>query len=161
VAVTLDIARTWRAPRQVMREMLAMGPREDRAIAYLMVGCLLIFVAQWPRLSRIAYLEGVEMDRLVAYEFISWLIVWPLLFYAIAAGLHGLMRLFRQPSQMWSARLVLFWSVLATSPVGLLYGLASGLVGVSPGTHVVGALWLGALAVFVAHGLREARAGHG
>jgi hypothetical protein len=112
-----------------MREMLAMGPREDRAIAYLMVGCLLIFVAQWPRLSRIAYLEGVEMDNgWWPMSLISWLIVWPLLLYAIAAGLHGLMLcLMRQPSQMWSARLVLFWSVLATSPVACLWaGLGTG-----------------------------------
>ncbi|SMY07593.1 hypothetical protein LOM8899_01730 [Flavimaricola marinus] len=144
-----------------MRDMLAMGPREDRAIAYLLVGCLLIFVAQWPRLSRIAFLDGVEFDRLVAYEFVSWMIVWPLIFYAIAALLHGLMLLFRQPSRMWSARIVLFWSVLATSPVGLLYGLASGLIGVSPGTQLVGAIWLGALVLFVAQGLREARGLHG
>lgn len=158
VAVTLDIARTYRAPRQVMRDMLAMGPREDRAIAYLMIGCLLIFVAQWPRLSRTAFIDGVPMDRLVAYEFLSWMIVWPLLFYAFAAVLHGLMRLTGQHSQMWSTRIVLFWAVLATSPVGLLYGLATGLTGASPGTQMVGAIWLGALVWFVVQGLREARA---
>ena len=54
MAVTTDIMRTWRGPRTVMRDLLNHGQREDRALAYLMAACIMIFIAQWPRLSRIA-----------------------------------------------------------------------------------------------------------
>ncbi len=43
--VARDIAATYRGPRRVMRRLLAQGRREDRAIAYLMISCFLIFVA--------------------------------------------------------------------------------------------------------------------
>ena len=52
MSVALDILRTFRAPRAVLRKRIASGAREDRALAILMGACLLIFVAQWPRLSR-------------------------------------------------------------------------------------------------------------
>ena len=52
MAVTTDIVRTWRNPRSVMRDLLARGTREDRAVAYLFAGCLVTFIAQWPRMSR-------------------------------------------------------------------------------------------------------------
>lgn len=158
MAVSTDIVRTWRSPRRVISDLLAAGQREDRSIAYLMSGCFLIFVAQWPRLSRVAYLEGEDLDRLVAYEFLSWMVIWPLLFYGLAALLHGVMRLLRRPSRAWTARLVLFWAVLASSPLGLLYGLLTGMIGTGPGVHLVGAIWLMAFVIFVVQGLRAAEA---
>jgi len=155
MAVSTDMMRTWRGPRRVMRGLLAMGPREDRAIAYLMAGCFLVFIAQWPRLARTAYLEGEEMSRLVAYEFMAWLIVWPLVFYFIAFLLHLVTRIAGQGSAPWEVRLALFWAFLAAAPAGLLYGLLNGFVGPEPGTRLVGAIWLGAIALFVVQGIRE------
>ena len=158
MAVSSDILGTWRSPRAVIARLLSIGPREDRSIAYLMAGCLLIFVAQWPRLSRIAYEAGTELDRLIAYEFLSWLVIWPLLFYGLAAALHAGMRLLRRRSAPWSARVALFWALLAASPAGLLYGLLSGLVGQTTGVHIVGAIWLVAFVIFVVQGLRAGEA---
>ena len=158
MAVSTDMLRTWRGPRRVMRGLLAMGPREDRAIAYLMAACFLIFIAQWPRLARIAYLDGDDMSRLVAYEFLAWMIVWPLVFYLLAFLLHQVMRIARQGSASWEVRLALFWAFLAASPAGLLYGLLSGLVGPGPGTQLVGAVWIGAFILFVVQGIRESGA---
>ena len=155
MSVSTDMMRTWRRPRDVMRGLLAMGPREDRAIAYLMAGCFLVFIAQWPRLARIAYLEGQEMSRLVAYEFLGWLIVWPLVFYFLAFLLHQVTRLGGRGSAAWEVRLALFWAFLAAAPAGLLYGLLSGFIGPEPGTQFVGAIWLGAFAWFAVQGIRE------
>lgn len=155
MAVSNDMIRTWRAPRHVMRGLLDMGPREDRAIAFLMAGCFLVFIAQWPRLSRIAYLEGQEMSRLVAYEFLAWMIVWPLAFYLIAFLLHLVTRVAGQGAAPWEVRLALFWAFLAAAPAGLLYGLLSGLLGPEPGTRLVGAIWVGAFVLFVVQGIRE------
>ena len=158
MAATNDILRSWTGPRAVMRKLLALGPREDRALAYLMVGCLVIFVAQWPRLSRRTYLDGTPLEQLIAYEFVSWLIVWPLVLYLIALVIYVLMRATGPGIGAFQVRLALFWAVLAASPAALLYGLTAGFIGTGPAAQVTGALWLGALAVFVVAGLIEARA---
>lgn len=161
MAVSNDMLRTWRAPRRVIRSLLEMGPREDRAIAYLMAGCLLIFVAQWPRLSRTAYLEGEELARLMAYEFLGWMIVWPLVFYLLAFLIHQASRITRRAASPWQVRIALFWAFLAAAPAGLLYGLLNGFAGPTPGTRIVGAIWLGAIVLFLIQGLRESGRIHG
>ncbi|MCO4848694.1 MAG: YIP1 family protein [Yoonia sp.] len=148
MAVTTDIMRTWREPRAVMRDLLDQGQREDRALAYLMAACIVIFIAQWPRLSRLAAgFEGTgsqapELSQLVAYEFLGWLIVWPLMFYAIAAVAHIVAKVFGGQGDWYSARLALFWALLATTPMALLYGLMAGFLGPVAGSDLVGGLWL-------------------
>ena len=161
--VTTDIVRTWRSPRRVMRDLLDQGRREDRAIAYLMVSCLLIFVAQWPRLTRMSAgfdlppgAEVPEMDRLLAYEFMAWLMIWPLALYLFAGLTHLIAKLFGGKGQPFGARLALFWSLLATVPLLLLHGLMSGLVGPGPQTNLVGAAWLIAFGYVWIQSLREA-----
>ena len=163
MAVTTDILRTWRGPRKVMREHLAAGPREDRAIAYLMAACLLIFVAQWPRLSRLAAgfdlppgAEVPEMTRLLSYELLAWLMVWPLMLYGLAAVSHILARALGGQGTFYTARLALFWSLLATTPLLLLYGLMAGFLGPVAGTRLVGGIWVAAFAVIWFQSLREA-----
>ena len=146
-----------------MRDLLAMGQREDRAIAYLMVACLLIFVAQWPRLSRKAAgfdlapgAETPEMTQLVAYEFLAWLMVWPLLFYAIAGVSHLVAKVFGGKGTHYSARIALFWTLLATTPVLLLHGMTAGFIGPGPQTNLIGAVWLIAFVVIWFLSLRTA-----
>ena len=152
MSVTLDILRAWRSPRIVMRRFLDQGRREDRALAILMAGCFIIFVAQWPRLSRIAagfdVPAGVtppELSQLVAYEFLGWLMVWPLLLYVAGAVFHVLAKLVGGKGSFYSARLALFWSLLATAPVALLYGLCAGFLGPIGSTQLVGFIWMASL----------------
>lgn len=159
MALTRDILRTWRGPRVVMRDLLAVGPREDRALAYLMSACFVIFLAQWPRLSREAFLGGQELSQRISYEFVSWLIVWPLVFYVLALIIHTVLLVFRARGSWFGARLALFWALLASSPLMLLYGLMAGFAGPTPGTDLIGGLWLVALAWFVVQCLREAEFG--
>lgn len=161
MTVTTDILRTWRHPRTVVRGLMAMGPREDRAVVYLLAGCFLVFVAQWPRLSRTAYLQGDEFDRLIAYEFLAWLVVWPLMFYLVAALLFLALRLWRPDMQPYQTRVALFWAFLAASPAGLLYGLTAGMIGPGPAAQAVGVIWIAAFVAFAAAGLREAGRDHG
>lgn len=157
MAVSSDILRTWRAPRAVFRDLLAQGQREDRALAYLMVGCVLVFVAQWPRLSRQAFITGTELDQLIAYEFLSWLIIWPLLFYAISGLSYLVMRLLGLRGGAYSVRLAMFWAWLSATPLGLFYGLLTGFNGANAGSYLIGAGWLLAFGWFWLQGLREAR----
>lgn len=163
MAVTNDIIRTWRGPRAVMRDLLAQGPREDRAVAILYAACIVIFVAQWPRLSRTAagfeIAPGAaprEMSELLTYELFSWIIIWPLILYGLAAVSHLLALALRGKGTHFRARMALFWSLLASTPVLLLYGLTAGLIGPGLQTNIVGGVWVVAFGTFWVQSLREA-----
>ena len=161
MAVTTDILRTWRGPQNVVRGLLAGPVREDRAFAFLMGGCALVFLAQWPRLARQAHLEGSDLSRLVTYELIAWLIMWPLIFFLAAWVAHGASRALGGQGTSYGARVALFWSWLAATPAALVYGAVVGLAGPSPVTNVLGAAWLAAAAWFWVRSQREASRGDG
>jgi|SRR6056297_586926 len=141
MAVTTRIFRTYRAPRQVMRSLLAGGQREDRAIAYLMAACLLIFVGQWPRLQREAMTGEQGLDSLIAGALMGWVLVMPLVAYGLAAASHLVARLLGGRGSFWSARLALFWTMLAVSPLMMLYGLVGGFIGESPALTATGVVF--------------------
>jgi hypothetical protein len=163
MSVSRDILRSWRHPATVMRELLASGQREDRALAFLMAACLLIFLAQWPRLVRLS--EGFELpagqvrpelDQLIAYAFLGSLIIWPLLFYLLAALSHLVARLLGGAGTWYGARLALFWALLASAPMILFYGLLAGFNGPTVATNLIGLAWCGGFLVIWMQGLRVA-----
>lgn len=163
MAVTNDILRSYRAPRAVMRDLLDQGKREDRAIAFLIISCFLIFVAQWPRLSRTAAgfdlppgAEAPALDRLMAYEFMAWLMIWPLMLYGLAMLAHVLARVLGGQGTSYGARLALFWSMLATVPLLLLHGLMAGFMGPGLETNLIGAIWLLGFGYIWLQSMREA-----
>jgi len=156
--VTTDILRTWRKPRAVMREHLALGAREDRALIYLIVGCLVICVAQWPRLAREAYLLDEPLDQLIVSAVYGWLFLMPLALYLVAGLVALILRALGTGIVGHAVRISLFWGLLASTPGALLYGLMVALAGPGPGAQLVGAVWLIALTVFWVQGLREAGA---
>lgn len=144
MAVTLDILKGWRSPRALIRVKLGQGIREDRALAVLMGACLLFFVAQWPRLSREAFLHPeVPLDARMGGALMGWVFIAPLFFYALGAVSHLVARLFGGRGTWFSARLALFWALLVVSPLALLNGLVAGFIGAGPAATVVGLLVLG------------------
>lgn len=144
MAVTLDILRGWRNPRGLMREKLGQGVREDRALAVLMGACLLFFVAQWPRLSREAFLAPeVPLEARMGGALMGWVFIAPLVMYALAALAHLVARAFGGRGTWYGARLALFWSLLVLSPLVLLNRLVGGFIGAGPAATVVGLLVLG------------------
>jgi uncharacterized oligopeptide transporter (OPT) family protein len=162
--LTGDILRTWRAPRRVIRRQMQEGPREDRLVFLVMLGCFLMFVAQTPLQARLAEQSGraggetLGLDMLLGTAFFGWLMIMPLLLY-LAAGLSAVvMTLLHLRVSGHDARLALFWAVLAATPAALLAGLVNGLAGPGPGADVAGLIWLGALLLFWGLGLREALA---
>jgi len=163
VPVTNDIVRTWRRPRAVMRDLLAQGRREDRAIVYLMVSCFLIFVAQWPRLRRVA--EGFEpspwpadmnFEGMMTYTFFGAVIILPLFMYGVAALSHLVAKILGGKGSWYTARLALFWTLLATSPLFLFYGLVRGLIGPGSQAVLVGAIGAVVFLLIWVQSLREA-----
>ncbi len=149
MAVSTDIGRSWRGPGTALRRQLAAGATEGRALAFLMAACGLIFVAQWPRLSREAHLDpSVPLEARIAGALQGIVFILPLAMYGLAALSHLLARLFGGTGTWFAARLALFWSLLAAAPLFLLHGLVAGFVGPGPALDLTG---LVVLAAFLGH----------
>lgn len=154
MSIVLDIVRTYRAPRDTIARRIGTDVREDRALAVLMGACILIFIAQWPRLAREAYLDAeIGFDARLAGALFAWLFLAPLIFYGISLLLAGGLRLIQRPASGYSVRMALFWGLLAATPLFLLTGLTAGFVGPGPALNLVGALAFGALVVFWVSGI--------
>ena len=143
-----DIAATYRGPGKVVRRLLAAGPREDRALAILMGACCILFIARWPALARQAHLDGVELNMLLGGTLMATIFLAPLLFYAIAYVAHLIARVARGKGPSYNARLSLFWSLLASSPLILLNGLVAGFIGPGLELTIVGVLWFAVFMLF-------------
>jgi hypothetical protein len=159
--ITQEILSTWRGPRAAMRRQLQAGQREDRALAYLMLACFLIFVAQWPRLAREAYLDPeIPLEARLGAALFGWMALAPLFFYGIAGFSHLFARMMGGEGTYFGARMALFWTLLAISPAWLLYGLVAGFIGAGAALNLVAsvltvaffAIWLLSLAEAEAFG---------
>ncbi len=157
MALTTDIAATYRRPRAVVGAKIATA-REDLALAYVMLGCGLVFVGQWPRLQREATLSGADLQPLVGAALFAWVFAAPVLLYLLAWLVQHAARALRRPVSAFGSRMALFWALVAASPLWLLNGLVAGLVGPGPALTAVGALAAGAFAWFWGVGLAAARA---
>ncbi len=148
MAISRNIAATYRGPGRVVSRLLTMGPREDRALAYLMGACALIFVAQLPRLAREAHLSGEDLNMLMGATLMAWIFIAPLMFYCIALLARVVARLFGGKGTGYGARLALFWALLASTPLLLLHGLVAGFIGPGIQLQLVGLLWCGCFVWF-------------
>lgn len=140
--VTTDLVATYRGPRRVVRRLLDMGPREDRALVILVASCVVVFVAQWPRLAREAHVAGQELNPMLGGALLAWIFFAPLLLYGLAFLSHVVSRALGGRGTAYGARVALFWAFLAASPLILLHGLVAGFVGPGPGLQAVGLLWV-------------------
>lgn len=163
MSVVLDILRTYRSPRAVAARRIAGRPREDRALAVLLGGCGLIFVAQLPRLAREAWADPtIPFDGRMAGALFGWLMVMPLVFYALALLVTLVLRVASGQVPGFRVRMALFWALLAASPLWLLAGLMAGFAGDTAGTTLFQAFAVGGFLTFAASGLAAAlRAGQG
>ena len=149
MAITTDILRAWAQPRALIREKLAGGVRDDRALAVIMGAGALLFVAQWPILSRAAFLDpATPLEARLGGALMACLFVLPLLAYFVAQISHLIAKLFGGKGSAFGARLALFWALLAVTPAMLLQGLLAGFLGQAVGVIAVqlavlaGFLWI-------------------
>jgi len=157
MAVTSDIVASYKGPGRVVARLLAMGQREDRALAILMAACIVIFVAQWPKLARQAHMDpSIELQMLLGASLLAWVMIAPLLMYVIAFVSHLISRAARGRGTGYGARIALFWALLASSPLILLHGMVAGFIGNGPALSGVGILWLVFFLWFWISGLRQA-----
>lgn len=143
MAITENILATYRDPSKVLIRLLSLGPREDRALAYLMGACILVFIAQWPKLARDAFVNNVDLNFLLGANLMALVVIAPLLLYVIATLARGVGFIFGGQGTAYGARLALFWALLASTPLILLHGLTAGFVGPGAELKVVGVIWLG------------------
>jgi hypothetical protein len=154
VSIVSDIVRTYWAPREVQGRRMSGAPREDRALAVLMGACVLLFIAQWPRLSREAFLDpSIGFDARLAGALFGWIMVMPLVFYALAMFVQLILRAFGATGAGFASRISLFWALLASTPLWLLTGLTAGFVGPGLGLTITGIAALGAFIIFWMAGL--------
>lgn len=154
--VTSDIAATYRRPRGVFRRLFEMQAGEERALKLVFAGCIMMFIAQMPRLVRGAYLQGYDPWPGIGSTLAAWVFVAPLMLYALSYLSYLILRAFGGKCPAIYARLTLFWAFLAASPLVLLHGLVAGYTGPGGALNVVGALWLAVFVLFWLAGLREA-----
>ena len=147
MSLSADILRSWAAPRAVIRARLAAADGERSSLFYLMLGCVLIFVAQIPRLSQEAASSAeIPFEGLLAGTLFGWLFIAPLFFYLVAGLLALVLHVFRAGTQGWAVRLGVFWAVLAVAPLVLVQGALAVLAGPGVVAMISG---LVVLAVFV------------
>lgn len=156
MTATRDIVISYRNPVAVISRLLGQGTREDRNLIYLMVACLIFFVAQTPRLAREAFIDGTELNMLLGAALMGWLFIAPLLLYGLAAVTYLVLKLLRGNPTGYSTRLALFWALLASSPLVLLHGLTAGFIGPGIELQIVGLVWLCIFLWFWISGLRVA-----
>lgn len=160
MSVSRDIVATYFRPREVIRRRAAGSQREDRALVLLLIGCLMVFVAQWPRLAREAHFaDGITFQDLLAGALFGWIFVAPLALYLLAAASHLIARLLGGQGTWYGARMALFWALLAAAPLWLFHGLVAGFIGEGPALSGVGLLALTAFLIFWIVGLAEVERG--
>ena len=154
MSIVRDIVRTYVAPRDVQARRMSGEAREDRALAVLMGACILIFIAQWPRLSREAFLDpSIGFDARLAGALFGWLMIMPLVFYALAMIAQLIVRALGVTGAGFACRITLFWALLASTPLWLLTGLVAGFVGAGAGLTIIGIAALGAFVIFWVAGI--------
>ncbi|QPM89640.1 YIP1 family protein [Pseudooceanicola algae] len=156
MSLVLNIAATYRSPRRVVARILADGPREDRALAMVMGGCVAMFLAQWPRLAREAFETGAELQMLMGGALLGVVFILPLALYVLAGLSHLVARLVGGQGAPFGARVALFWALVAATPLLLLHGLVAGLIGPGAALSLVGLVWLGVFLWFWIAGMIEA-----
>ncbi len=145
MALAGDILASYRRPGQVVRRRLGSADRaEARALVTCMLACFLIFVGQWPRLSRESQETGQDLDMLLGGALLGWLFIAPLLLYGAAGLSHLVARRVGGRASYTEARMALFWALLAAAPLWLLWGIVAGFAGPGPALDLTGIVALAA-----------------
>lgn len=148
--------RSYRSPGVVVRERLPHAG-ERNVIGLVMVACLLLLVAQGPRLAREAHLDpSIPFDARFAGALFAMLFVLPLAFYAVNGLLWVALRVVRGAASGLALRFSMAWSLFSVAPLWLGYGLVRGFLGRTVLVDVIGLAALAAFAYIFAGALRAA-----
>lgn len=159
MSVTDDIVATYRGPKPVVRRLLAGNAHEARALAYLLSALAVIYIAQWPGLSRDAHLDpSVPLTQRMVAALLAVLATIPV-FYLLAALGHVAARALGGRGSFFGSRIALFWALLAVTPLMLFQGLVAAFVGPGAGMTLTGVVVFAAFLWFWIAGLSVAEFG--
>jgi len=99
-------------------------------------------MSQWPYRARQAHETGGTLTDTIQHDAVGLIFVLPLLAYGLAALLRLVTRAIGAKADYYSARLALFWALLASTPAVVLAGMTKGFIGPGPAHTAVGAIWL-------------------
>jgi hypothetical protein len=156
MSMTANILRSYRAPRAVLRGLIEQGLREPQVLFFGTLACALIFVAQWPALSRAAALDpSVTFEQRMGGALFGTIFLLPLILYGVAGVLQLALRVLacRAPG-LW-VRAALFWALLAVTPLMLLQAVLSAAFGPFGIALVFGGVVAVIFAYILIQGLRE------
>lgn len=162
MAITRNIAATYRGPGRVVSRILDGEAREDRVLYFLIAACVVIFVAQTPYQAREAFLDpDVPLQARLYWSAFLWIFIVPLLMYAVAGLIWVVSRVIPRAPSGYQIRVALFWALLASTPVVLLLGLTAGFIGPGVELRAIGLLWCAVFAWFWIAGTCASRTVHG
>ena len=145
MSLVADIAKSYWAPGVVVATRLRVVS-EPQALATLMGACLLIFVGQWPLIARAAFLDPeIEFQARLGGAMLAWIFIMPLVIYVVTAVIWAATRTLRIDISGLAVRFVVFWGLLAATPIWLLHCLFRGFSGNNWVTDIVGISVLAAL----------------
>ncbi|CUX80519.1 MAG: transglycosylase-associated holin [Roseibaca calidilacus] len=130
MSLTQNILRSYRDPAGVVRGLAQGDLREPQVMFFALLACGLIFVAQWPGLSRAATIDtSVTFEQRMGGAMFGIMFLLPLILYGCAAVLKLGLRLSGANVPGILVRLALFWSLLTVTPLMLLQGGLSAFLG--------------------------------
>lgn len=147
MSLLADIGQAYRAPRAAMERQLSVVT-EPRLLMFVVLFCVLSYVARLPEIAAISHLAEDDPDTRAARfgaMFVSTILMAPLLMYGVATLSHAILRLFGGRASWQEARLALFWAALVTVPLVLIGGV---LKVFSPGSGILVATVLTAVVFF-------------
>lgn len=154
MALTQDILATYKGPGRVVARFLAQGRNEVRALLFVLIAGALMFVAVTPYQAREAQVNpDIPMEARLYWSAFFYILMLPILLYFVALIVWPLVWLFRRPVTGYEVRFTLFWALLASTPLMMLWGLTAGFVGPGVQLWIVGILWLAVFCWFWAAGL--------
>lgn len=157
MTVLAEVAATYRNPAGPVGRMVAEGPREDRSLAILMGAMFLMFVARAPVAARAAHLDPTTpLEARLGINLFAMVFLVPVLAYALAFALRGLMGAVGCKAPAFASRVALFWAMLAITPLALAQGLLEGFLGPQGLAQLSGLAVFAIFGWFVVQGLRAA-----
>lgn len=157
MALTQDIMATYKGPGRVVARFLAQGRNEVRALLFLLIAGVLMFVASAPYQAREAQLDpDVPLAARMYWSAFLYVFMMPIFVYLFAVVIWGLARIARRQVTGFEIRFTLIWALLASTPVLLLMGLTAGFIGTGLQLQIVGYIWIAVFGWFWAAGLLTA-----
>ncbi len=157
MALTQDILATYRGPGRVVSRFLAQGRNEVRALLFVLIAGVLMFVAVMPYQAREAQLDPeVPLQARLYWSAFFYILIVPILVYLFAALIWVLAKIARRGITGYQIRFTLIWALLAATPVTLALGLVAGFVGPGLPLQLLGVIWLAIFGWFWASGLLQA-----